>query len=94
MVYPDAIGTDQAQILVADDQGEFDHWQRYLDMMAGDLRYVGANLRAAAALDMALLSRLLSMKYRGIYGAYLCESEGVDLALLGPLLPQGDQARR
>ncbi len=59
MVYPDAIGTDQAQILVAEDQGEFDHWQRYLDMMAGDLRYVGANLRAAAALGMALLSRLL-----------------------------------
>lgn len=93
MVYPADIGTDAAQILVSGPKDEFDAWEPALRLLSEDLRYVGAAASAAATLDMALLSRLFGLKFGAIYGAHMCESQGVDVAHYAALMRDGDPAK-
>jgi 3-hydroxyisobutyrate dehydrogenase-like beta-hydroxyacid dehydrogenase len=93
MVYPDTVGTPEAQILVAGPEAAFQDCRPLLQSLAGDLRYLGPNIRAAAALDLALLSRLMGIVFGTIHGAHLCEAEGISVAQLAALLPAGDRGR-
>ncbi len=93
MVYPGTIGTAEAQILVAGPEAAFQDCRAILQSLAGDLRYLGPNIRAAATLDLALLSRMAAIVYGTIHGAHLCEAEGISLADLAALLPVGDRAQ-
>ncbi len=93
MVYPGTIGTAEAQILVAGPEAAFQDCRVILQSLAGDLRYLGPNIRAAATLDLALLSRMAAIVFGTIHGAHLCEAEGISLADLAALLPVGDRAQ-
>jgi len=93
MVWPRNIGTAQAQLLVSGPQGVFYDCQPILAALAGDLRYFGENIRGAAALDLALLSRLTGMIFGAIHGAHLVESEGIPLDQFFDVLPTGDRAQ-
>jgi len=63
-----------------------------LGILAGDLRYVGSNVRAAATLELAFLSRLLGIIFGSIHGALVCEAEGVPVSEFTSILPPGDRA--
>ncbi len=93
MVYPGNIGTADAQILVAGPEEAFQHCQAFLQCLGGDLRHLGPNVRAAATLDLALLSRLVGMVFGMIHGAHVCEAEGISLEQFAALLPAGDRAQ-
>jgi len=93
MVYPDTVGTAEALILVAGPEAAFQDCRPLLQSLAGDLRYLGPNIRAAAALDLALLSRLMGVVFGTIHGAHLCEAEGISVEHLAALLPAGDRGR-
>lgn len=93
MVYPDTVGTAEALILVAGPEAAFQDCRPLLQSLAGDLRYLGPNIRAAAALDLALLSRLMGIVFGTVHGAHLCEAEGIPVAHLAALLPAGDRGR-
>lgn len=93
MVYPGDIGTDRAQMLISGPRDQFDKWEPALRLLSADLRYVGAAIQAAAAIDMALLSRLIGLKFGAIYGAHICEAEGIDVSHLAELMKDGDPAR-
>ena len=93
MVYPGTIGAADAQILVAGPEAAFQNCRTILQCLAGDLRYLGPNVRAAATLDLALLSRLEGMVFGAIHGARICEAEGVSVEQLAALYPVGDRAR-
>ena len=92
MGYPGDLG-EGMQVLVAGPEIGFQDWAPLLSCIAGDLRHVGENIRAAKTLDMALLARFVGLKFCAMHGAHICESEGVDLMQLAGLLPEGDNAK-
>ncbi|MEK6217328.1 MAG: NAD(P)-binding domain-containing protein, partial [Boseongicola sp.] len=55
LCWPGNIGTPSGQIVVAGPQHIFDECKADLAHMAGDLRYLGSNIRAPATLDLAFL---------------------------------------
>lgn len=92
MVYPETLGSKQAQILVGGPENVFDRCRGFLNALGGDVRYLGNNVRAAAALDLALLSWLASDNCGVMHGARICESEGVPVDLYASLFPESDRA--
>ncbi len=91
--YPDGVGAADGRILIAGSKAAFQHSEAVLKCLGGDLRYLGENVGAAAALDLAELSESLG-KYAGlVHGARLCEAEGVGADLLASLFPAGNRAR-
>ncbi len=93
MVYPDGIGATDTMILIAGSEVAFERCEPFLNCLGGDLRYLGENIAAAAALDLSCLSYSLG-KYVGFaHGARLCESEGVGADLFASLFAEGERAR-
>jgi 3-hydroxyisobutyrate dehydrogenase-like beta-hydroxyacid dehydrogenase len=91
--YPDGIGAADGRILFSGSKAAFARSEAFLKCLGGDLRYLGENVGAAAALDLAELSESLG-KYVGlVHGARLCEAEGVGADLLASLYPVGNRAR-
>jgi 3-hydroxyisobutyrate dehydrogenase-like beta-hydroxyacid dehydrogenase len=93
MVYPPTIGSEASQLLIAGDDKLVEKNRQLLDTLGGDIRYLGAEIGAAAALDMAVVSRLLAITPAVIHGALICESEGVSLQQFAEMFPEGDRAR-
>jgi 3-hydroxyisobutyrate dehydrogenase-like beta-hydroxyacid dehydrogenase len=92
LCYPGNIGTPEGLILVAGPEPVFRDCRADLACLAGDLRYLGANIRAPSTLDLAFLSRLMGIVFGSIHGARLCEAEGVAVAEFTRLLPPNDRA--
>ncbi len=91
--YPDGIGHPDGRILVCGSEAAFRRTDALFTCLGGDIRYLGENIAAAAALDLAELSENLG-KYAGIlHGARLCEAEGVGVDLMASLFPPGNRAR-
>lgn len=92
MVYPPSIGTEGGQLLVAGAREVYDDCAGYIGLLGGGVRYLGATIGAAAALDMALVSRLVARTVAIVYGIHICESEGVPLEEYAGMFPDGDRA--
>lgn len=92
MCWPGNIGTPSGRIAVAGAEPVFADCQRDLEILAGEMRYLGANIRAAATLELAFLSRVLGIIFGSIHGALVCEAEGVPVSEFTSILPEGDRA--
>lgn len=93
MPYPDGIGAKDAQILFAGPQDVYKHCKPLLDCLGGDLRYLGANIAAAATLNMALLTHELCVYLGALHGVQICRSEDVGVDVLSSMFPENDWAR-
>ncbi len=92
LCWPGNIGTASGQIVVAGPEPVFTECLADLQHLAGDLRYLGPNIRAPATLDLAFLSRTVGIIFGSIHGALVCEAEGVPVSEFTSLLPPGDRA--
>ncbi|MCW3782061.1 NAD(P)-dependent oxidoreductase [Defluviimonas salinarum] len=92
LCWPGDIGTPKGLMLVAGPAAAFEASRADLQPLAGDLRYLGANIRAASTLDLAFLSRLTGIIFGSIHGAMVCEAEGVPVEAFTALLPAGDRS--
>jgi 3-hydroxyisobutyrate dehydrogenase-like beta-hydroxyacid dehydrogenase len=92
LCWPGNIGTPSGQIAVAGPDSVFANCQADLQHLAGDLRYLGTNIRAPATLDLAFLSRTVGIIFGSIHGALVCEAEGVPVSEFTAILPAGDRA--
>lgn len=92
LCWPGNIGTATGQIVVASPEPVFADCRADLQHLAGDLRYLGQNIRAPATLDLAFLSRTLGIIFGSIHGALVCEAEGVPVSEFTALLPANDRA--
>ena len=92
LMYPESIGTAEGQLLVAGPEHVYRSCGSIFPLLGGDIRYLGSSIGAAATLDLAVVSRLMSNTIGIVYGAYLCESEGVPLAQFADLYAEGDRA--
>lgn len=90
---PKSIGTTDAQILLAGPRAAFDQVEPLVSCLAGNIRYVGDNVRSAAALDLAWLCQRFGLFLGLVHGAYLCESEDVSVGLYATMFPEDDRAR-
>ena len=90
LCYPSSIGTPNAHILVAGAQAAFERCEPLLKCLGGNLRYLGENVGAASALDLAWLSETYGAILGVVHGALLCESEQVSLDLYASLFAEGD----
>jgi 3-hydroxyisobutyrate dehydrogenase-like beta-hydroxyacid dehydrogenase len=92
MCWPGNIGTPSGRIAVAGAEDVFSDFETDLNILVGDLRNMGSNVRAAATLELAFLSRLLGIIFGSIHGALACEAEGVPVSEFTSILPPGDRA--
>lgn len=92
LALPASIGGD-AQILVAGPESDFRGVEQLLKCLGDNLRYLGDNVGAPAALDLAWLSQRFGMILGGIHGVNLCLSEGVGADAYAALFPEGDRVR-
>jgi 3-hydroxyisobutyrate dehydrogenase-like beta-hydroxyacid dehydrogenase len=93
MVYPPSVGTKDGQLLISGPRETYDDCAPYINLLGGDIRYLGSSIGAAATLDLAVISRLMANTVGIVYGAYICESEGVPLQHFADMYPEGDRAR-
>lgn len=84
---PNEIGTANAQILLSGNMAAYDRAGSLLHCLAGDLRYLGPNVRAASALDLAWLTTCYSRFVGIVHAANMCRSEGVGLDEFIALFP-------
>jgi 3-hydroxyisobutyrate dehydrogenase-like beta-hydroxyacid dehydrogenase len=89
---PTNIGKD-AQILFAGPETAFRSVEQLLKCLGSNLRYLGENVRAPAALDLAWLCVRFGIIIGAIHGVNLCESEEVGADVYATLFPDGDRAR-
>lgn len=92
LCWPGNIGTATGQIVVAGPEPVFADCRVDLQHLAGDLRYLGQNIRAPSTLDLAFLSRTVGIIFGSIHGALVCEAEGVPVSEFTALLPANDRA--
>lgn len=93
MVYPQSIGKKEGQLLVSGPGDVFDDCATYIENLGGDVRYLGTSIGAAAALDLAVVTRLVTMTVAIVYGIHICESEDIPLQQFADMYPEGDRAR-
>jgi len=74
---PSIIGEDTAQILVCGNEQAWNGCKQILGCLAGNLQYLGENIRTAATLDMAWLTQRYGLFVSTAHAILLCEAEGV-----------------
>lgn len=74
---PEDIGTASGQILLSGDETAYSKAGKILDCLGDDVRYLGANYRAAATLDLAWLCDSYGRFLAVAHAARICESEDV-----------------
>jgi len=76
---PNHIGTDDAQILLSGDEAAYGRAGNLLECLGGAVRYLGSNVGAASALDLAWLTTCYGRFMAIIHAANLCRSEDVGI---------------
>ena len=90
---PKSIATDGAQILLSGDQAAYQRAGKLLDCLGGTVRYLGANVGAASALDLAWLTTCYGRFVAVIHAACLCESEDAGMSDFISLFPDDPDIR-
>jgi len=93
MVYPQSVGTPDGQILISGARDTWDECAAFINYLGGDIRYLGPSIGGAAALDLAVVTRLVVNTVGIVYGLHLCESENLPLTQFAGMYPDGDRAR-
>jgi 3-hydroxyisobutyrate dehydrogenase-like beta-hydroxyacid dehydrogenase len=91
---PNGIGTDDAHILLCGDEAAFEKAGRLLACLAGTVRYLGTNVKAASALDLAWLNIWYGQFVAVAHAASVCKSEGVGLDDLMSTFPDQPYAQK
>lgn len=84
---PDAIGTEDAQILLSGDESAYERAKGVLRCLGDGVRYLGSNTGAASALDLAWLTTRYGRFMGIIHAANLCKSESASLNDFASLFP-------
>ena len=91
---PDDIGTARAIILLSGQAAAYDRSGGLLACLADDVRYLGGNVGAASALDLAWLCDAYGRFLAVTHAAHLCEVEGVGVDAFASLFGARSTTRR
>ena len=84
---PSQIATDNGLILLSGVEAANERAGRLLECLGGTVRYLGTNVGAASALDLAWLATCYGRIVSTVHAANLCQSESVDLDEFISLFP-------
>jgi len=91
--FPSMLGDPESIILAGGNQSSYEGVQKYLNPLGGDLRFLGENIGAAAAVGLAVLSVSVAL-YMGVaHGAQICKTEGVEVGHLASVLYHGPKCK-
>jgi 3-hydroxyisobutyrate dehydrogenase-like beta-hydroxyacid dehydrogenase len=85
---PEDIGTDTSLILLSGNDEAYRRTGDLLECLGGSVRYLGSNVRAASALDLAWLCDSYGRFLAVTHAARICESEGVGMDEFARLFPR------
>ena len=92
---PKDIGSVDATILLSGEQTAHESSIRLLECLGdGTVRYLGENVRAASALDLAWLMSRYGNFIVGVHAARMCQSEGVGVDEFIALVPDNPSLQR
>ena len=91
---PKNIGTGDAQILLSGNDAAYQQAGKMLECLGGTVRYLGTNVRAASALDLAWLTTYYCQFMAVIHAANLLKSEDVELDDFITLIPDQPGVQR
>ena len=86
MSTPSQMGSSEAVILIAGDEGVFQYQKEMLNVVAPNTLYQGTKESLAAAWDLALLSYFFSALIGATHAARIAAVEGIDIIELGKTL--------
>ena len=91
--FPSMLGDPESIILIGGNQSCYESVQKYLNPLGGDLRFLGENIGAAAAVGLGVLSVSAAL-YMGVaHGAQICKNEGVEVGHLASILYHGPKCK-
>lgn len=94
LCYPSMLGDPESIILIGGIQSSYEGARKYLDPLGGDLRFLGENIAAAAAVDLGVLSTSVAL-YMGVaHGAQICMKEGVEVSHLASVMFHGPKSKQ
>jgi 3-hydroxyisobutyrate dehydrogenase-like beta-hydroxyacid dehydrogenase len=85
-VAPEQMGKPDTTILVSGAESDFATGRHVLEVLGGNVVYLGERITAAATMDLATLSFIYGAAAGFFQGAALAESEGLDLATYGRIV--------
>ena len=91
---PNDIGTAGGQILLCGEADAYANAREILACLGDDVRYLGANIRAASALDLAWLCDSYGRFLAVTHAARICESEHVGIDEFAGLFADDSLVRR
>lgn len=86
MAMPSQVGRPDTTFLVSGPQSVFEQGEPPLRVLAGNLQYVGEEIGAAAAWDLAVLSHVFGGLLGFYHGARISEAEGIRVQDLGNMV--------
>lgn len=89
---PANLATDYAKVIIGGPEAAYREAEDQLTSLCVNVFYLGENIRAASALDLAWLCRHYGMFMAVTHGAVICKSEGVSLDRYAQVLPQTEYA--
>ena len=90
---PEAIATDDAQILLSGGEAAYQRAGKLLQCLGGTVRYLGTNTGAASALDLAWLTTCYGQFIAIMHAANLCKSEDAGMDDFISLFPDNPDIR-
>ena len=91
--FPSMVGDPESIVLIGGNQSCFESVQKYLNPLGGDLKFLGENIGAAAAVGLGVLSVSVAL-YMGVaHGAQICKTEGVEVGHLASVLYHGPKCK-
>ena len=89
---PETLSGPEGRIILCGPEEAWNEARSVLSTMGTHVRYLGANIRSASALDLAWLCRHYGMFAGVTHGIVICESEGVGLDQYAEVYPDSDYA--
>lgn len=86
MTFPDAVGSEECQILMSGDSDAFTDAESVLAALGGDIRFVGSDPTASAVINTSGLGFVYVAAHAFVNAAAICDSAGAPLELLADVV--------
>ncbi|MCW3465793.1 NAD(P)-dependent oxidoreductase [Chitinophaga nivalis] len=85
-VAPEQMAQPDTTILVSGQEAAFQQGEPFLKMLGGNITYLGAQINAAATMDLATLSYVYGAALGFFHGALIAESNGFNVGMYGDIV--------
>ena len=86
MVFPDAVGTANCQVLVSGDSIAFEQSRSVLEALGGDIRFLGDEPTASAVINTSALAFVYVAAHAFVNSAAMCDASGAPLDLFADVV--------